>query len=366
MRYCIIFLVCIGFIFCGSLEVQADPIDISEQVGLDRLSEALPEEARDLLLSSGIAPEKADSSSFENLLRNIGNGLRDTVSFPYKNLLSVFTVILITKIAVEFTSDELHFTVQMSGAAAVMILIVPSMLHMIQETVDTVNTINHFLLAAIPVYVGILTISGNPTVGSTYGSLTLATANGMLSLCTGLILPLTQMYLALSCTAAMTRLEINRVPDTLYKALKWLITISVSLFTGILSIQTLIAGQTDAVTGKAVKMVASGMVPIVGGAFSDAISIMASSISALKSGAGIFGLLGSLVLLLPTAAQICSWILVCEALGLTSVLFDGLRLKSIIHSCSALMKLLLAILFSAGAVSVVAAAVLLRVRGVYG
>ena len=366
MRYCIIFLVCVWFAFCGSLSVEAASIDIFEQAGLDRLVEALPQEARDLLLSSGIAPEKAAPSSFDNLLQNLGEELRNTVSFPYKTLLSVFAVILVTKFAAELTSEELQYAVQMSGTAAVTLLLVPSMLNLIEETAGAVKTINHFLLAAIPVYVGILTISGNPAIGSTYGSLTLTAANGMLTLCIGLILPLTQIFLALSCTSAITRVEIDRIPDALYKTLKWLITISVSLFTGILSIQTLIAGQTDVFTGKAAKMLASGMVPIVGGAFSDAISVMASSVSALKSGAGVFGLLGSLVLLLPTTVQICSRILICEVVEFVSTVFGGLRLKSMIHSCSALLKLLLAILFSAGAVSVVAAAVLLRVRGVYG
>ena len=112
-------------------------------------------------------------------------------------------------------------------------------------------------------------------------------------------------------------------------------------------------------------MIATSAIPIVGGAFGDALSAIASSVSLVKSGVGAFGLLASLAVFLPLCLKAAVWLTVCLLASLTAELFELSGLAAFLDGCMTALKLLLAVVFSVGAVSVVSAAVVLCVRGAY-
>ena len=141
--------------------------------------------------------------------------------------------------------------------------------------------------------------------------------------------------------------------------------LAVTVFTGVLSMQTLVSAQSDAVTGKAAKMIASSAIPIVGGAFGDAFSVLGASIGMVKSVVGAFGILGCLAIFLPLCLEAAVWLGVCFLSSLAAELFGLSKLASFLDGCATALRLLLAVVFSIGAVSVVSAAVVLCVRGAY-
>ena len=108
-----------------------------------------------------------------------------------------------------------------------------------------------------------------------------------------------------------------------------------------------------------------GFGPIVGGAFGDAFSVLGASIGMIKSGVGAFGILASLAIFLPLCLQAAVWLGVCFLSSLAAELFSLSKLAAFLDGCATALKLLLAVIFSIGAVSVVSAAVVLCVRGAY-
>ena len=68
----------------------------------------------------------------------------------------------------------------------------------------------------------------------------------------------------------------------------------------VLSSQTLLSSAADSVSARAAKLVASNVIPIVGGSVGDTLRTLSSSIGYLKSVCGIGGIVFIILLVLPT------------------------------------------------------------------
>lgn len=365
-----IFLICFGLLaavcFCA-LPVHAEAVqaEIYEDSGADRLREALPEEARFLLDEAGVSPEPGGQGDALGFLSALADGVRESFTEPLRALVLLLAVVVLCRIVAELASDGLTHTVGLCAALGAAGVLLPPLAGLIGKASAVTEAIGVFLLAAVPVYAGLLVTAGNAVTGATYGALTLAAANGVSALAVNVFVPLLRVFLALSAVSSVTSFDLKKLTDALYKLLKWALVLAVTVFTGILSVQTLVSAQSDAVTGKAARMIASSAIPIVGGAFGDAFSVLGASIGMIKSGVGAFGILASLAIFLPLCLQAAVWLGVCFLSSLAAELFSLSKLAAFLDGCATALKLLLAVVFSIGAVSVVSAAVVLCVRGAY-
>lgn len=362
---CFFFLLFFAFLFAQPVHAGEIEDELYAQSGAEALWEALPEEARFLLSDSGISPGETHQNAVQRFFEELAAPLRAGWTEPLRALLLLIAVALLCRIVLELAPDELRHTVNLCSTLSAAVVLLAPMADLIGQTSAVVQAIGVFLIAAVPVYVGLLISAGSAVTGSTYGALTLAAANGITALAGNLFVPLLRVFVALSAVSSVTSFNLKRLTDTLYKALKWVLILAVTVYTGVLSVQTLVSSGSDAAVGKAAKMIATSAIPIVGGAFGDALSAIASSVSLVKSGVGAFGLLASLAVFLPLCLKAAVWLTVCLLASLTAELFELSGLAAFLDGCMTALKLLLAVVFSVGAVSVVSAAVVLCVRGAY-
>ena len=88
-----------------------------------------------------------------------------------------------------------------------------------------------FLLAAVPVYAGLLFTAGNTVTAPTYGALSLAAANAVSVLSSAVLIPVLRMFLAFSVASAVTSFDLKRLTDALYKVIKWVLVLAVTVYT---------------------------------------------------------------------------------------------------------------------------------------
>lgn len=75
--------------------------------------------------------------------------------------------------------------------------------------------------------------------------------------------------------------------------------LSIHCFVGLLSIKGLLAGAADSAVAKGAKFLIGSFVPVVGGAVSDALGSIVSSLSLVRGATGAFGILAVLLIALP-------------------------------------------------------------------
>ena len=73
-----------------------------------------------------------------------------------------------------------------------------------------------------------------------------------------------------------------------------------TILLALLSSQTLLGSSADSVAAKGAKMITSSVIPIVGGAVSDTLRTLSSSVQYIKSVVGVSGIVFIIILLAPT------------------------------------------------------------------
>lgn len=251
----------------------------------------------------------------------------------------------------------------LAGTLACAGVLTAPLLELIQAAQRVIESACVFLGASVPVYSALLLASGNTAAGGSYSFWTLAAGSLIPALSSALLMPLLHMFLLLALASSLCGGAFDKLLQSLYSFAKWALVLAVTLFSGVLSVQTVLNAQVDAASGKAVKFLASSAVPIVGGAFGDAVAAIQNSVEIVKSGVGAFGILAALCIFVPTMLQGALWMGVCLLGQVAAGLFDTPRLGSLFGACASVAKMVLAVLVSVCAVAVVCAALVLCVKG---
>lgn len=247
-----------------------------------------PESAAELL------PTKADS---------FGEGLWNVAKAALKELdpalheaasvcLGVFGAMLIPAVAGQLSVRISAPAVELSGAAAVSILLLRPSQTLMQLGVDTIAQLREYGKLLLGVMTAALAAQGGVTTSTALYAGTALFDTILSNVMSKLLVPLLWMVLALgvACAAVGDPL-LNKMRNFLKWLAEWVLKLGLYLFTGYMAITGVISGTADAAAGKAARIAISGAVPVVGGILADAADAVLVSAGVLGSSAGVWGLL---------------------------------------------------------------------------
>lgn len=367
-RNCILPLMCAFFLlflwFCPTAEARETDFEeeLWEESGAGTLYDSLDSETKGLLSQAGVdgVSERPEGESLFSILSIL---LREKLSAPVKALAALAAVVILCKLGNSFVPSEIGEVTAFAGAMACAAVVVMPLLKLMGTARRAIESASVFLLASVPVYGALMTASGSAAAGTSYSFLTLAAGNAIPILSSSVIFPLLHVFLALTLISSVSQVKFDRLAGSLYGFGKWLLVLLVTLFSGVLSIQTALNAQVDAATNKAAKLIASSAIPIVGSAFGDAVAAIQNSVHIVKSGVGAFGILAALCIFAPPAVEAVLWIMVCSAGQIAGDLFEMPKISSFLGMCASAARMLLAVIAATCAVAVVSAAIVLYVKG---
>ncbi len=360
-----IWMLCALLVFCFPIKAEAAESEgVLEKSGAFGMYESLEEDTRELLSEAGVdSPRITQGFAGKDFFSALSQMMRDRISGPLKAAAAILLSLFLCRLFQCVSSGSGSAAASLAGAAACGAVLLPALIRLISSSTVVIQNASVFLMASVPVYSALLAASGEVITGSSYGLLTLAAANCIPAFATAVIFPMLHIFLALALTSAVSEQGFDAFLGKLYGVFKWILVLLVSLFSGALSIQTVLNIQADSATGKAAKMIMSSALPIVGGAFSDSLSAIKSSIGVVRSGVGAFGMLAALCIFLPLILETLLWSGVCAAGEIGAELFEVPKLKKFLGACLCTGKMILAVLSSTALVCVVSAAVVLFLRG---
>ena len=105
-------------------------------------------------------------------------------------------------------------------------------------------------------------------------------------------MPMVYLYIGiLTASCCMPENRLGTIAEGLRKALTWVLTTALLVFTAYLSVVKVISGATDGTSVKLTKAAISGAVPVVGKIVADATETVLAGAGMLKNTIGIFGVL---------------------------------------------------------------------------
>lgn len=340
----VIIFFCLPLTVYAQEEITAD--DIYAESGASELS------AGEILEQYGISFD--EPSSFLSLTPSvlwkiIKSTLAEKIEAPLKLLISLVIIIILTSIAgtigdtvkKDSTAKVYELICVLAGVAAIS----PSVCTVLESSASALSDGAGFMTCFVPVFAGLAAAGGNITAASGYNVLVLAVSDACIQIADNILMPLLSMCLGLAVVdASCSALSLKGMLEGIKKIVTWGLGLIMTIFTGLLSIQSIVAASADSLSIKTAKYVLSNCVPIVGGAVSDAYSTVRGSISLLKNGVGGVGIAALALMLLPPLISLALYRMSVSAAVAAADIFGASKLSKLFGNIGSVLSAAMGIL----------------------
>lgn len=353
-----------------SFSVSAEEIslgDLAEEYGIKEISEALTYDAESFLRDKGISPDDPDSITKltpKTVISYMWEKLKYSAAAPVR-LFGIVLSVIILGAASGAEADSignkgstgLYRTITVMTA---IILTVPSMESCIKNAAATLKSGSEFMLCYVPVFAGISAAAGNAASSLSYNAIVLLIAEAAVKIASDMLMPVISVCMAMNIIDAVNpTFSLSSVTGLMKKMTTLLLGFGMTVFTGLLSIQSIVGASADTLGVKAAKFVVSNFVPVVGSAVADAYSTMRSGLGLLRGAAGAFGIIALCVTLLPPVLETLCLYLAMTAGEAAAEMFGVKELGTFFKGAASVMSLTAAILACFGVMFVISTVILM-------
>ena len=300
----------------------------------------------DVLEDNGVTfsdPKSILSLTPSKIWDMITDTVKDKVTAPIRIFVSVLIVIIFASLAdgmgKTVKSKEMSGVLQMVCTLAVVGVIYTPVCECIEIVTDTLTDGSEFMLGFIPVFSAITAAGGHMTSAAGYSAAVYGFSNLSISAAKNFFMPLMSMCI---CTAIVNcccdGISLSGIINSVKKIVTWGMRLIMTIFTGLLSIQSIVGASADSVAAKTAKYVLSNSIPLVGSAASDAYSTVKGSIILLKNGVGGIGIIALCAMLLPSLIHMLMYKLSFFFLGSVSEIFGTKKLSVLFKDINAVLS----------------------------
>ncbi len=320
-----------------------------ETSGAGSLYETLPDDVKEFFDDLEIDPSSGDwvnKVTAGNVFTMLLDSLKENGRAPLTTATAVIAVVLLLAAFRGFADKPEMETVMsyISTVTAAGVVLVP-VFGIITSTVRSIKAGAQFMLSFVPVYCTVLVASGKPATGAASGGLLLAVSEGVVQLSSNIITPIIGSYLAVCmCSSVSPVLKTSGVAELMKKSANWIMGFIMTVYIGILGIQTTVNAAADNLAVKTGKFMIGSFVPVVGAPISEALTTVQSCVSLLKSSVGIYGVVVLALILLPTILELALWRISLLLSAVASSMFECDKVAAILRSADAAVSFLMGIL----------------------
>lgn len=324
----IVFLLCMFTYTCFAEDSSESGVTEQAQAVFSELLSSLEEETKEALSEIGI-----DDADYTQLLslspKRVVDAILELITGKMSEKLKAvgFVCALLVLSAVLEGFAQPGSTMHSVFSVFTTLLIVVSLLLPVSESLvqafSAMELSSNFLLAYIPAFAGVISMSGKPLSSAAYSSVMIGLSNLLAQCNVKVFLPVVQVFFSLNIASSVQpKYAFNSLVAFFKKAVTVLLGFSATIFTGLLAIKGSLASAGDSVAVRGVKMLVGSVVPVVGSALSDAYTSVLGSITLIQNAVGIFGIVVFALMHVPVILDLLLWYLalsftasVSEALG---------------------------------------------------
>lgn len=328
----------------GSVQAVDLSYDYVQEFNLDKLTDAMPEEAEDILSGYDFTGQANVNTIFSDLGRKIESICRTHFASAAKSGTAVFTVVVLCSLASAFFPDgKAPGYVTIAGVLAIATAVLTDSGSFLRTGVQTLSRLSDFSAVLLPCLATVTAAGGAVVSASAKYAAAMLFMNVLLTVCTRIFVPLISVYLA--CIVAQAAFQ-SQAFSAVAGFLKWLcvtgLTLLVVIFTAYLSISGVITSSGDLVTTRFTKAAISTALPVVGKLVSDAASTVMAGISLVRSSVGVFGVVAVLCVTITPFLSMGIRYLLFKAAASAASIFPDQRFSALIDGIGTAFGLMMA------------------------
>lgn len=373
MRKVKIFAICVLIILSFSVNAYAagESEYYNGQVessGAEDILSGLDSETKERLGELGIEDVNFSSLfdvSFSKIFSFVKKAAEGKLESPLKSLMKLLSVIILIAVCESFMPDDdkMKNVINMAAVLFSVTVIISPLYDAMESAVSSVGVCADFMKSLIPVLVGIVSASGNPSLAVSFQSCAFAAAEVISALGKNYVVPIVGAVTALDLTGSlMPSMKLSGITELVKKTVIQTLSFTATLYVSFLGIKGALANAADTVASKGIKLVISSAVPIVGGAVSEAYSGIIGSLVLVRSTVGIFGIIVIAVITVPSMLQLLFWIFALKLGAAAGEVFSLGGVSSLLKALSCAITLLNVVILFGAVLFIISLALLLSLK----
>ena len=273
----------------------------------------------------------ANISAFDvikHIFESFTAALRSPLIMLGKITAATMLCVLVRSMSAEGTVDKVFTLICVLTTVLIISDTVTDSLYSVKTSMEQMNS---FMMS---IFSSVATAGGSAAAGAGYYGVMLIICESAGILADTILVPFLSAVLAVTIVFAINpSLDLGSLAESVKKLVIWLLGIVMTLFTGLLSIQSFAGAAADNLSARAVKFAASSFIPVIGGSVSEAYSAVKGSIGVIRTSVGVIGVIIMSVivakpLLTLLAVKLAVWIgaIINDIFGISN---SGGLLKSI-------------------------------------
>lgn len=302
----------------GENNIQDEKVDETTEKGLENLYDYINKRKTDIELMNELDPSEYIKSYIKNGKGNItvGEISKALISLLFKEVKSVLALVIsIVAIALicsllknlqgAFSSKGISEIAFYACYSIIVMILSKSFLIAISVAKEVIMDVSDFMSAILPILVTMVSLAGGITEAATIDPIVMGAVIIVPKIYSNLIIPLILISFVLQFTNNLSEEhKINNLCKLVKQWIVWFQGIIITVFIALLTIRGITSNTIDAVTLKTTKFAVDNFVPIVGKAFSDAISSVAGYSLIIKNAVSGIGLLVIILIILYPVVKI--------------------------------------------------------------
>jgi stage III sporulation protein AE len=335
--------------------------------GIYELYDSVDENTKEILETIGIndiSTESIYSVSPKNVITALIDIISGKLTRPVKMMMILSIISIFASLTNSLTDNgnSSVFNTVFTLLTAVSVLVPAT--EAITLAASALKVISGFMISFIPVFVFLLTSSGNAASAINFNTLLFSLCQLITQFSNSFMLPVSGIYISFNIASTVNPVfPFRTVSKSVNRVITVLLTLAATIFVGILSLKGNIAANIDAVTVRSIKTVSGAVIPFVGSALGDAYASIVGSLQLINSTVGFLAILIIFSMIFPVTAELFLWYI---CFHFSSVIGEALGCKTsgLISSIASAISIINTLVIFVSAVFIISIGLMLKTRAI--
>jgi len=289
--------------------------------------------------------------------------VKENISQPIKSLAAVIIAIILCAVADAFRPNSegtLNGVFSVVSALAVLAVLVTTTIECIKKVCTVASDFSEFMTGYVPVFASAITASGQTISGGVYTGFMFLVCQIIASIASNFLLPMLTIYLAISLVCSINpSLRLNTIADTFKNCVNKTLGFSLTVFVGMMSLQSLVAAGSDNIAVKAGKYLIGNFVPVVGSAISEVFLSVQGYMKLMKTCIGWYGIVAAVLIFLPILLETTVWRVAVHIAKLFSETLNVPSVTAVLNAIGSVFTMLIAFVLTFALLLIVTTTIML-------
>lgn len=279
------------------------------------------------------------------------------------SILAIIVIHSILKsISESLENDNISKLIYNAQYILIVTIIMSNFSEIVKLVQDTTINLVAFMNMLVPLLITLMMYTGSIATSGLIEPIILFMINFVGNLIQSVIIPLVLIFTSLVVISKLTdKVKIDKLSKFLKSGIVWILSIILTIFVGIVSLEGTLSSSVDGITAKTTKAVVSSAIPVVGKILGDAVDTVLGCGIILKNAVGLVGVIIVIGICIMPIIKLAFLTLTYKLLAVVTQAIADEKITSLLEQIGDIFKIFLGILSSISFMLIIGTALVLKI-----